>query len=270
MIEKTPCGEREALVEYLYGEGSADERARFDAHLAVCAECRDALDGMRGVRAELAGWTVPEVAPGVGGAGLMETAGLKADGYTVGETARHARPWWASGALAAAAVILLAVAAAIANLEITYGSSGFSIRTGWAGSPSTVATQTAQATPASVPGGASAPVLEPATSPWREDLSAMERRLRSEFQAASATPRTSAPLSPDSARLLQRVQDLIEQSELRQRRELALRMAQVVRDFDAQRQTDLVRIQQGLGQLEGNTAADRQILNYLVRASQRQ
>lgn len=260
MIEKTPCGEREALVEYLYGEGSAEDRARFDAHLALCAECRDALDAMRGVRADLAGWLVPEVAPGVGAAAWKGTGG---------ESARHARPWWASGALAAAAVILLAVAAAIANLEITYGSSGFSIRTGWPRSSSPAAVQAAQTTPASVSADVSAPAREPSASPWREDLSAMERRLRSEFQAVSAT-RTSAPLSPDSARLLQRVQDLIEQSELRQRRELALRMAQVVRDFDAQRQTDLVRIQQGLGQLEGNTAADRQILNYLVRASQRQ
>lgn len=73
-----------------------------------------------------------------------------------------------------------------------------------------------------------------------------------------------------NAEVLQRVQALIDQSETKQRRELALRVAQVIRDFDTQRQTDLVRIQQGLAQIEGNNAADRQLLNYVVRASQRQ
>jgi hypothetical protein len=117
-----------------------------------------------------------------------------------------------------------------------------------------------------VPARASAPTA----SPWRADLAALERQLRSEFQPAPAAGARSAALGPEATRVLQRVQELIEQSELRQRRELALRMAQMTRDFDTQRQTDLVRIQQGLGQLEGSSAADRQILNYLVRTSQRQ
>lgn len=269
-IDKTTCGEREALVEYLYGESARDERVRFEAHLALCADCRQSLEELRAVRAELAGWGVPALdGTETGGLGA-EAAFLKGGG--------HAKPWWASGALAAAAVILLAVAAAIANLEITYGSGGVSVRTGWSREPAAVTT--GPTAPASVQNEAppargsgelnAVAVPDAASSPWRDDLSALERRLRSEFQAASASAARTTPLSAESARLLQRVQDLIEQSEVRQRRELALRMAQVVRDFDTQRQTDLVRIQQGLGQIEGNTAADRQILNYLVRASQRQ
>ncbi len=253
-IEKTTC-EAEALVEYLYGEIDADTRARVDAHLASCAGCRETLDGMRGARAELAAWTVPE----------------RPLGFTIvpADAVRPAalvRPWWASGALAAAAVILLAVAAAIANLEITYGSDGVTLRTGWSRPP---AAQAAAQQPASVPVAARA--ATPVSTPWRADLSELERRLRTEFKsAAPPAGARAASLSPDGAKLLQQVQDLIEQSELRQRRELALRMAQVVRDFDTQRQTDLVRIQQGIGQIEGSTAADRQLLNYLVRASQRQ
>jgi hypothetical protein len=270
-IEKAPCGEREALVDYLYGESGRDDRARFEAHLALCAECRDGLEALRGVRSELASWEVPAdagAAAGVLGAIETKNAG-PAGGFT--------RPWWAPGAFAAAAVIALAAAAATANLEITYGQSGVSVRTGWSRVPAATPTAQAPVTSVSSEGGASprgigdiTPVAVPdaAASPWREELSALERRLRTELQASAGS--RAQPLSADSARLLQRVQELIEQSEMRQRRELALRMAQVVRDFDAQRQTDLVRIQQGLGQIEGNTAADRQILNYLVRASQRQ
>jgi hypothetical protein len=268
-IDKTTCGEREALVEYLYGESARDERVRFEAHLALCADCRQSLEELRAVRSELAGWDVP-VLDGT-------EPGLRA-GAAFPKGGGYARPWWASGALAAAAVILLAVAAAIANLEITYGSGGVSVRTGWSREPAAVTTgSTAPAsvqneTPPVRGSGELSAVAVPGapSSPWRDDLSALERRLRTEFQAAPTNAARATPLSAESARLLQRVQDLIEQSEVRQRRELALRMAQVVRDFDTQRQTDLVRIQQGLGQIEGNTAADRQILNYLVRASQRQ
>jgi anti-sigma factor RsiW len=266
-IENIACGEPEALVEYLYGEIDDDTRARLDAHLAACADCRETLDGMRGARAELAAWSVPELAGAGGYAWKASGAPWEA------RPARPSRPWWASGAVAAAAVILLAVAAAIANLEITYGSGGVAVRTGWSRAPAVQTAQTAAAQPASVSADA-ARVATPAptdASPWRADLSALEQRLRTEFRSATLPAATrTVSLSPDGAKLLQQVQDLIEQSELRQRRELALRMAQVVRDFDTQRQTDLVRIQQGIGQIEGNTAADRQLLNYLVRASQRQ
>ena len=72
--------------------------------------------------------------------------------------------------------------------------------------------------------------------------------------------------------MLRRVQALIEQSEQRQQRELALRLAQVVRDVDAQRRADLLRVDQNLGQLEGQTGAaaaqQRELLNYLVRVSE--
>ncbi len=256
------CGEQEALVGYLYDELEPGERARFEAHLGSCVECQAALDEMRGVRAQLATWTLPEGA-GAGSAGRRTGAHVSR------------RPWWAPGALAAAAVILLAVGAAIANLEITYGREGVSVRTGWSRHPATQATATALP---STPAGAPAVTAQPQAIS-AGDLAALEKRLRTEFQALSATHSDRVRLSSAKGasaqavsgdQLLRRVQDLIEQSETRQRRELALRVAQVVRDFDAQRQTDLVRIQQGLGQIEGTTAADRQLLNYLVRASQRQ
>jgi anti-sigma factor RsiW len=37
----------EFLADYVEGELSSDERARFDAHLAVCPHCVDYLQGYR-------------------------------------------------------------------------------------------------------------------------------------------------------------------------------------------------------------------------------
>ena len=71
-----------------------------------------------------------------------------------------------------------------------------------------------------------------------------------------------------------RVRTLIEESEQRQQRELALRTAELVRDFDSQRRIDLTQIQRNFGQIEGLTGAEvreqREMLNYLIRVSQQQ
>jgi anti-sigma factor RsiW len=58
----------EFLAAYLDGELARDERARFDAHLAVCPYCRDYLESYRetvhlGKRAFEAGDAVPEDVP---------------------------------------------------------------------------------------------------------------------------------------------------------------------------------------------------------------
>ncbi len=69
---------------------------------------------------------------------------------------------------------------------------------------------------------------------------------------------------------LSRLQALIQASEKRQQQELAMRLAQFGRDVDVQRRADLVRIDQGIGQLEGRTGAEverqRELLNYIMRA----
>jgi len=70
------------------------------------------------------------------------------------------------------------------------------------------------------------------------------------------------------------VRELIEASETRQQREMALRIAQVVRDMDSQRRADLARVADGIGVLEGRTGAavaqQREMMNYLMRVSQKQ
>jgi hypothetical protein len=254
--------EHEALVGYIYDELSAEERARLDAHLAICASCREEIDELQGVRAHLSEWSVPATELGFAVVGASERRRLF--GFR-----RFALPT----GLAAAAVLVLAIAAAIANVEIRYGDGGVTIRTGWA----RAATEAAPA-PEETAAARRETMLsreQAGERPWRDDLSALERRLKTEFQSiAAAAPAPASARQPaatlSDAELLRRVQTLIEQSEHRQRRELAVRVAQLAREFDSQRQTDLVRIQQGLGQLEGSSAADRQLLNYLVRVSQRQ
>jgi len=68
------------------------------------------------------------------------------------------------------------------------------------------------------------------------------------------------------------MQALIAQSETRQRTMLALRLQDVMRDFDAQREADLRQVNQNFGQLEGQTAAEvarnRELVNSLVKVSQ--
>jgi hypothetical protein len=104
------------------------------------------------------------------------------------------------------------------------------------------------------------------------ELSALEQRLRAEMSQAH---NTSGPATPSvgDAQILDRVRVMIQDSEQRQQRELALRTAEVVRDFDAQRRVDLTRIERTLGQMDGTTGVEveqqRQMLNYLMRVSQR-
>jgi hypothetical protein len=123
-----------------------------------------------------------------------------------------------------------------------------------------------------------------ANAPWRAELMALERQLRMEMAAArqsgSGGDRVSAtnamagdPSSPAEAALLRKVMQLIDQSEVRQQQNLALRTTELSREFDLQRRTDLVRVEQGFGRLseqrEQDVAQQRQLLN-AIRVSQQQ
>jgi hypothetical protein len=127
--------------------------------------------------------------------------------------------------------------------------------------------------PTSNPGGSNV-TLSPATpgAVTAGDLSALEQRLRTELSQMRNT-NGPATASAGDAHIFERVRAMIQDSEQRQQRELALRTAEIVRDFDAQRQGDLTRIERAMGQMDGTTgvevAQQRQMLNYLMRVSQR-
>jgi hypothetical protein len=121
---------------------------------------------------------------------------------------------------------------------------------------------------------AGAQAADPA--PWRAELAALEQSLRAQVQNGSAMPRP-ARSGADDVELLQRVRAIVEASERNQQRELALRVAEVARDMQAQRVADLHRIQRTLNVIENTTggAIVRQgrVLNDLraaVRVSQQQ
>jgi hypothetical protein len=193
--------------------------------------------------------------------------------------------------LAAAAVLVLAAAASLANLEVRRDADGWVVRTGWGraapGGAGTVqdraaATAAAGALAPAMTATAAPPSANPSAplddAPWRAELAALRRELLA-ARSPQADPLSRGPVTAVSTRLgdeelLRRVQQLIDDSEVRQQRNLALRMTEVSRDFAIQRQADLVQIQQGFGRLEGRTEAEaarsRELMNYLVRVSQQQ
>jgi hypothetical protein len=263
------CQDKEQLISYLFEEGGGEERAAVEAHLMTCAACSEELSGLRDVRADLGRWERPHADFTV---------------RIVRDAAAAPRQWWrvpvwATSALAAG--LVLAIAAAAANLDIQIGNGALVVRTGWARPAAPAAhANTAAVSQSSAP--AERPALVSAgmsAADVRKALDALEAKLRGEFSGMSrpasvGVQRVSTGSDIDKNALLSQVRSLVDESERRQQRELALRLAQVVQDFDAQRRTDLVRIEQGFGQIESLTgqeaARQREITNYLVRASQRQ
>jgi hypothetical protein len=114
---------------------------------------------------------------------------------------------------------------------------------------------------------------------WRADLAAVDRQLRTDFQLSTTagirTGAVSGPTAGSSDDVLKRVRALVAESERKQQRELALRIAEVFKNVQAQRQADLVKIDRSLSLLQNNTGVEvmrqRQMINSLaVRVSQRQ
>ena len=182
---------------------------------------------------------------------------------------------WAPLALAAG--LLLAVGAAVANVEVQAANGGVTIRAGWSHPPLTAPGAVARQAPAHEAVPVKTGISD---ADMQKALAALETRLHGEIGTTaqrSASP-AAVPVSLQGSAvnrgdLLQQVGKLVDESERRQQRELALRLAQVVQDVAEQRRTELVKIEQGFGQIEsltGQEAAQQAIINYLVRASQRQ
>ncbi|HET7218302.1 MAG TPA: zf-HC2 domain-containing protein [Vicinamibacterales bacterium] len=221
----------ELLIGYVYGEMAPSEREAFDRHLTSCAACRSEVDGLRGTRTYLESWTPPE-----------PDLGFEVVRSSVRGAAKPARWWGLSPAwgLAAAALLVGAVSAAIANVEVTTSAGAIVIRTGWS---RTVNAQAAPATPTVAAGEL-------------QRVEARVRELESQIAAVRAQPAvapagvTSRMADADMVRL---VRQLIAQSEERQHGELARQILQVNRDFEVARRTDLDRLGRGLEQIQRTT-----------------
>lgn len=248
------CEDKDTLVAYLYDEIDPQLRRDVAAHLRACDDCAEEIEALQGVRRDLAAWQPPEAE--------LNFAIVPKSATVLRPSRWSARsmPAWLQ---VAAAVLLVAGGAAIANVQVRYGSDGVTISTGWIDR---------QAAPVALPATAGS------TTPgedWRPALTALESDLRREMQMLRTTPGASglraATSSPDDAdALLRRVQSLVAESERRQQQELAVRMAQFGRDV----QTDLVRMNQGFRQLQGRTGLvegrQSEMINYLRRVSTQQ
>ena len=265
-----PIDRDETLVGYLYNDIDPDARVRFEAHLASCDVCREELQALQGVRQGLARWAPPE--PNVALAESARTANFEprttnAERRTTNDERRTS--WWRPPAWAqvAAAVLLLGVSAGVANLDVRYDANGLTMRTGWAKS----------AGPAVAPVRAGEPARDTVT---HAELIALDDRLRAEVRALQTSAHAAASGDAQSSRasidadLLRRVRTLVDESEKRQQRELALRVGAVLRDVNAQRQSDLARIDRSLGLVQNDLGVEvlkqRERVNYLMRVNQRQ
>ena len=247
MSTRFTCDDKDTLIEYLYGELDTPARRAVEAHLAVCAACAAEVSALGDVRAELGAWAEPD-------AELGFTIVKKGESPT--NVIRPAR-WWSTvpaWAQAAAAVLVLAAGAGLANLQITSGPEGVSVRTGWMA-------------PRAVP--VAAPVADES---WKPALASLEQQLRGEIKASAREPqvRATSGVGADEA-TIRRVQQLISEAEQRHSRELASRLIEFQRDVTMQRRADLANINSVIG----NTVVDydrrllqqRQMLNNVMRVS---
>jgi len=253
MSDSILCDDKDLLVAYLYDELDEAARRQMEDHLRICGACAAELGDLRGVRQELASWTPPDARLDVTLAPAAEVP--RADVVRPARWSGPAAvPAWAQ---AAAAVLVIGAGLGLANLQVRYGADGLVLTTGWmAPAPA----------PTPAPSGAAQ------EADWRPALAELESTLRSEMAARASAPQAAvAPTAAGSQVSIDRVAELIGQSERRQRRELALRLTQFSRDLEVQRRSDLVRINQGLGQFEGRAGAEmqrqRQMLDFIMRVS---
>ena len=152
--------------------------------------------------------------------------------------------------LAAAAVLVLSVASAIANVEVKYSADGLTradraqraTAHARAGAAPPVSIQTVSGAPTTRVSGASC-----RPSPIRlRDLEAARKR-----NAAGADVGAHAGRAAPTADVLRAVRQMIADSESRQEQELARRISQVLRDVEGARRVDFDRIQRALAEVQG-------------------
>ncbi|MCC6165332.1 MAG: hypothetical protein IT182_18465 [Acidobacteria bacterium] len=272
MIDVKRCPDPESLLVLLYDdEGTADERAVLHTHVDRCPRCAEALTALDGTRGMLGAWHAPRLPLGFA---LVRQ-----------EPASPYRSMLWRGGLAAAAVLVLASAVSLAQLDISYGTDGLRIRTGVSRDEirsaqagvvpasavdASAAPQAAEATPVSMTSASPAQAWVSAASagepPWRQDMDLLATQIRTDVsrllaesrQAQDAVPMRAALAAAPApagrtmtdAQLLQRIQELIDQSEIRQQSNLALRVTELGRQFELQRQGDIVQVEQAFRKIE--------------------
>ena len=100
---------RDDRLDVLYGEADSAARRRVDEHLATCEACREEMAGLRRLRHDLKGWTLPE------GSGPTFVA------------PRRPRVWLP---LAAGFLLALGAGLLLRGAEVRYENGGVAFRVG--------------------------------------------------------------------------------------------------------------------------------------------
>lgn len=253
MSIKFTCDDKETLIAYLYGELDAPASRAVQEHLAHCAACAAEVSSLSDVRSELGAWIEPQ--------GDLDFTIVKKSELP-SNVLRPAR-WWTTvprWAQAAAAILVLAAGASIANLQIKSGPDGFSITTGWMRSfDSTIATARRDGLAQD----------KASSEEWKVALSALEQQLRSEIRSSrdQATPVSVRSNAAVDDATIRRVQQLIGEAEQRHERALAQRFVDFERDINMQRRADLMRITNSFGAYDRQLMQQRQLMNNVIRTS---
>jgi len=257
-LNRSPyCGDPGALVSYLYNDGSPDELASIAAHVQSCDACTEELAALGDTREVLSGWSPPPTELGLtlSSSDALPVAAATIAGPSV--TAAVAEvPWWRQST----PVWMQAVAASMVF------AAGMAIGAGRGAAPVASNAVAEAGQPAAGP----AATASKTESVSHSELADLEQRLRAEL--ARLTPVSPAPAQTaartDDEALMKRVRALLSESEEKQRGELALRTAQVLRDMEIQRKVDMATVQQNIGQIQGTTGAElkqqRELYNMLM------
>ena len=263
------CEDKDTLVAYLYDEADDALRREVRTHLRTCAACAAEVDALQALRRDLLAWQPPETA--LNFAIVQKPA-------TLLQPSRWSRPSLPAWAQVAAAVLVFAAGVALANVQVRYGSDGLTVTTGWL-TPAVGGPGVRQADPAALKStpttaaDSSGVASRSTTDDWRPAFTALESALRRELQMVRSTQAASARAAVPPAEIdtvLRQVRALVNESEERQRQELALRMTQFGRDV----RTDLIRMNQGFRQLQERTGmvenSQRGVMSLMRRVSTQQ
>jgi len=244
------CDDKQTLIAYLYDEVDTGTRERVDAHLAACPRCAAEVRALGDVRLELSQWAPPDAELGFA---VVRNSTRESEQRTA-DVLRPAR-WWQTvpgWAQAAAAILVLAAGAAIANIQVRSGPDGFTVSTGWMPVP--------------------VPVAPAPSEPFdgvaiERRVEGLEQQLRSEIKSAREPEAVRAAAAPADEATIRRVRQLLEASEQRQKQELAFRLTQFASEMDVLRRADAHRMTRGLVQFDEQMFRQQQLLNNIVRIS---
>jgi len=261
-VDRSPyCGDPGALVSYLYNDGSPEELAAIATHVQSCDACTAELAALGDTRELISAWSPPQTELGFT---LSSDALPVASGTPVSMPSSAVpvadMPWWRQATpvwmQAVAATMVFAAGMAIGANRVAEPASTTTAANGGPVTP--VKTETALK----------------ADNVSRGELADLEQRLRAELARLSSpsAPAQAAPVQTaartDDEAVMKRVRALLSESEEKQRGELALRTAQVLRDIEIQRKVDIATLQQNIGQIQGVTGAElrqqRELTNQLI------